>query len=235
MVLSLLLVLLAAEDVSAPPLVSAPEGPPPMPRAEAAGDVGQGAAVPQVSTASPLVALDDDAPKWNAGAWATATVPTSLDGAPFLYGFRGELDVWRIGASVTLDRGGTTPFTFSSVDAWTGALGYSLFLNEYLRVRAMGAVSARVDAGTAVFAPGVGLTARAGWSFIAVEGSALFTPFGAFRQLDARAEAVLVGGIFELHVGARALYLDDTEAGSLGTLFSAAPLAGPSVAIGVRL
>lgn len=237
MVPTLLVLLFAVtDDFTPPPLVSVESTeltPPPMPAAEPWPHSAPPTPPAQVTTPSP--ATPSDAPAWQAGAWATTTLPTSLEGSAFLYGLRAELAVWRIGAWLTFDRSGVTPFTLNSTDAWTGALGYALLLTRHVRVQALGAVSARSDSGTSLFAPGLGLTARAGWSFLAIEGSALFTPFGGFRQLDARAEAVLVGGIFELHAGLRALAVDTTESGGLDTLFANAPTLGPSIALGLRL
>jgi hypothetical protein len=70
------------------------------------------------------------------------------------------------------------------------------------------------------------------WKFLGAEAGIVFTP-GAFRQLDLRAEAILAAGIFELHVGYRARFSDETSTGTLATLFASAPVAGPSLALGV--
>ena len=48
-------------------------------------------------------------------------------------------------------------------------------------------------------------------------------------QRDLRAEGILRGGIFELHAGYRARFLDTTGVG----LLTSAPLAGPHVAVGL--
>ncbi len=173
-----------------------------------------------------------DGPRWQVTALATANVPLALTGSDFLLGLRGEVDVWRISALLTFDRTGTTPLTIAETRHWTGLLGSSLVLNKYARVRALGGVSALSTDTTSQFGPSLGTTARIGWSFLAAEAGVVFTPFG-FRQLDARVEAVLKGGVFELHAGYRARFVDASATGTLATLLGSAPVAGPSIALGV--
>lgn len=171
---------------------------------------------------------------WRLTALATGIIPLQLTGAQFVFGMRGELDVFRIGAQFSFDRGGVTPFTVNQTNEWTGLLGYSLVNNKYARVRLQGGMSALTGDGIASrFGPSAGLTARAGLPFISAEVGAIFTPVGGMRQLDARAELVLRGGVFELHGGYRVRFYDASEAGTVSTLFSSIPVAGPSVAIGL--
>ncbi|MFO0597092.1 MAG: hypothetical protein U0228_17395 [Myxococcaceae bacterium] len=217
---------------SPPPLVQADDGPPPMP--------------PSEPTAAPAPHRGS---AWELGAFATATVPTSLDGGAFMFGLRGELDVWRIGAVMSLDRVGVTPFSLGDANAWTGLLGYSVVWTELFRVRALAGVSALTGSATSSqFAPTVGTTARVLWKFIGAEGSAAFAA-GTFRQLDVRAAAILRGGIFELQLGYRARWIDATTDGTVSTLLSAsttstdaliattptapALVAGPHVGVGL--
>lgn len=207
---------------SPPPLVSADvDAPPPTPVAEV--------------TAPPR---DDKhaADSWQVAALATAIVPTSLDGAPFVFGLRGELDVFRVSGVFTFDRGGVTPFNVAQTNEWTGLLGFSAINNKYARVRLQGGLSAlSADTFTARFGPSLGVTARAGLPVISAEVAALFTPVGGLRQFDARAELVLRGGVFELHGGYRVRFYDAAEAGTLDALFTSTPLAGPSIAVGLSL
>lgn len=70
-----------------------------------------------------------------------------------------------------------------------------------------------------------GATARVSWKFIGLEG-AVTGSFGAFRQVDARAELVLQGGIVELHGGYRARLVEVKD--GEGVL-----VAGPTVALGL--
>ncbi|MFT3708002.1 MAG: hypothetical protein QM817_10135 [Archangium sp.] len=183
------------------------------------------------------------------GAFTTATIPTSLDGAAFMFGLRAELDIWRIGAVATFDRAGVTPLSIGDANAWTGLLGYSVVSTEYFRVRALAGLSALTGSATTTqFAPTIGTTGRAIWKFIGAEGSASFTA-GTFRQLDLRAAAILKGGIFELQLGYRARWIDATTDGTVSTLLSAtttstdaliataptapALIAGPHVSVGL--
>lgn len=174
------------------------------------------------------------APTWQVAALGTAIVPLNINGAAFVFGMRGELDIFRVGAMFTFDRSAVTPFTVGQTNEWTGLLGYSLINNKYVRIRAQGGMSALSgDNIAARFGPSVGVTARAGLPVIAAEVGTIFTPVGGMRQLDARAELVLRGGVFELHGGYRVRFYDASDAGTLSSLFSTAPVAGPSVAIGL--
>lgn len=166
-------------------------------------------------------------PFWQVSALGTATLPTSLDGSAFLVGARAEVDIWRIGLLVTVDKAGTTPFSLSSSQQWTALGGYAVLVNKWARLRLLAGVS---GTSTASLAPTVGANVRVGWAFLGAEAAAVLTPFGAFQQLDLRAEGILHGGIFELHAGYRARFLDTTGA---GTAFTSAPLAGPHVALGL--
>lgn len=207
---------------SPPPLVSADvDAPPPTPVAE---------------VVAPPREDKHAAPLWQATALATAIVPTSFDSTPFVFGMRGELDVWRISGVFTFDRGVVTPFTMAQSNEWTGLLGFSAINNTYARVRVQGGLSAlTADTFTARFGPSLGVTARAGLPVISAEVAALFTPVGGLRQFDARAELVLRGGVFELHGGYRVRFYDAAEAGTLDALFTSTPLAGPSIAVGLSL
>jgi len=187
---------------------------------------------PAEVTQAPVKAPERDFPLWQVTALGTATLPTSLSGSDFLFGLRGEVDVWKVSALITFDRTGTTPLTMSETRAWTGLAGYAPFVNRWARIRVLGGVSAQTTDTASQFGPSLGATARVGWSFIGVEGGVVFTPVG-FRQLDARAEVVLKGGVFELHAGYRARFLDTTSAGTLATLFTSTPVAGPSIAVGL--
>jgi hypothetical protein len=174
----------------------------------------------------------DAAPFWQVTALATANVPLALNGSDFLFGFRGEVDVWRISALVSLDRRGMTPFSMSDIQTWNGLLGASVVATKSFRLRALGGVGVLATESTATFAPTLGTTARVGWKWIALEG-ALHASAGAFRQLDARAELVLHGGVVELHAGYRVRLIDPTPGGSVETLFATAPVSGPCVALGL--
>lgn len=178
-------------------------------------------------SATPAPEPEPDFPLWQVSALGTATLPTALDGSAFLVGARAELDLWRIGLFVTVDQSGTTPFSLSSGQQWTALGGYAVLVNKWARLRLLGGVS---GTSTTTLAPTVGANVRVGWSFLGAEAAAVLTPFGAFQQLDVRAEGILRGGIFELHAGYRARFLDATGA---GTLFTSAPLAGPHVAVGL--
>lgn len=227
-----LVVLVMSQTFTPPPMVSAPPTPP--------------AEVKSAPTAEPAKAAEPDVPLWQVTALATATVPTALEASPFSFGLRGEVDVWRISALVTFDRAGTTPTaaamaasplaaltsTLEDARTWNGLLGYAVLLNHWARIRALGGVSALTTDTTSRFAPSLGGTARIGWRFLAAEAGLVFTPVG-FRQLDARVEGILRGGIFELHVGYRARFVDSTDTGTLATLFASTPNAGPTVALGL--
>ncbi len=234
--LTSLLVLLALNQ-SPPPLISAEVEPTRIDDASFAQFAPATSAVPPPVAAEVRAAPEEkkhEAPTWQVAALATAIIPTSLDGAAFVFGMRGELDIFRVGAFFTLDRGGVTPFTMSQTNEWNGLLGYSLINNKWARIRLQGGMSVLSGDNFATrFAPSAGLTARAGHPNIAAEVGAIFTPVGGLRQLDARAELVLRGGIFELHGGYRVRFYDGADAGTLETLFATAPLAGPSVAVGL--
>lgn len=169
---------------------------------------------------------EPDFPLWQVSALGTATLPTALDGSAFLIGARAELDIWRIGVLVTVDQAGTTPFSLSNAQQWTALGGYAVLVNKWARLRLLGGVS---GASTTSLSPTIGANVRVGWSFLGAEAAAVLTPFGAAQQLDLRAEGILRGGIFELHAGYRARFLDTTGAG----LLTSAPLAGPHVAVGL--
>lgn len=169
---------------------------------------------------------EPDFPLWQVSALGTATLPTALDGSAFLIGARAELDVWRIGVLVTVDQAGTTPFSLSSAQQWTALGGYAVLVNKWARLRLLGGVS---GASTTSLSPTIGANVRVGWSFLGAEAAAVLTPFGSAQQLDLRAEGILRGGIFELHAGYRARFLDTTGAG----LLTSALLAGPHVAVGL--
>lgn len=98
----------ATLDASGPPPTPAPEptmSTPPLPPAAP----GPSAPPP------PPAASTSKAPLWEAGVWATATLPTSLSGSAFMFGARAELDIWRIGVVGTFDRVGVTPFSIGFV------------------------------------------------------------------------------------------------------------------------
>ncbi len=164
-------------------------------------------------------------------ATGAVALPLSPTGSKLLLGGRAELDVWRLQARLVWDRAGTTPFTIGSTDFFTGTLGYSLLSASWAKLRVLGGVASQSgpEAVTQV-GPVLGLSGRLGLSFLALEGSAVFSPFG-LPTFDAQVELVLRGGIFELHAGWRARYLDPT--GSLATLFTTTPLLGPSVGVGL--
>ena len=67
-----------------------------------------------------------------------------------------------------------------------------------------------------------------------VDLSSTFTPL-PFRRLEARAALVLKAFVLELHGGYQATWLDLSNAGTLSTMFSLAPIAGPYLAVGVAL
>ncbi|PZR18535.1 MAG: hypothetical protein DI536_01255 [Archangium gephyra] len=257
----LTMLLLLAVVQTPPPLVSADadpnlaeigfapfpsEGPPPTPPAEPRQTPRPVVVnAPPPADVTPVAPVENEvraapqedkhaAPTWQVAALATAIVPLNISGAPFVFGMRGELDIFRVGAQFSFDRGGVTPFTMSQTNEWTGLLGYSLVNHKYARVRLQGGMSALSGDGiTARFGPSAGLTARAGLPFIGAEVGAIFTPAGGMRQLDARAEVVLRGGVFELHGGYRVRFYDATDAGTLSTLFATTPVAGPSIALGL--
>lgn len=209
----------SAEEWTAPPLVASTP-PPPAPAATVSEAPKSGM---------------KDGPLWQVGAWGTATIPTSLDGAAFMFGLRGELDVWRLGVLFSFDRSGITPLTMNDLRAWTGLVGYSVLSLDWLRVRAQAGVTAlSSDTAAARVSPALGTTARVTWRFLGAEAGATFSPFD-FRQLDLRAAAILHGGIFELQVGYRARFLDATTGGTLDTMFATTPSAGPHVALGINL
>lgn len=177
---------------------------------------------------------EHEAPTWQVAALGTAIVPLDLNGARFVFGLRGELDVLRVGVMFTFDRAAVTPFTMNQTNEWTGLLGFSGLNNKWVRVRLQGGLSALSGDGvTTRFGPSLGLTARAGLPVIAAEVGAIFTPVGGMRQLDARAELVLRGGVFELHGGYRVRFYDASDAGTVQTLFATVPVAGPSIALGL--
>lgn len=185
------------------------------------------APAPQAQQSAPAPEPEPEFPLWQVSALGTATLPTALDGTAFLVGARAELDLWRIGVLVTVDQAGTTPFSLDSARQWTALGGYAVLVNKWARLRLLGGVS---GTSTTTLAPTVGANVRLSWSFLGAEAAAVLTPFGAFQQLDVRAEGILRGGIFEVHAGYRARFLDTTGA---GTWFASAPLAGPHVALGL--
>ena len=221
-----------ADNVSAPPAVStAPHvepsnATPPLP-------AGRGTSAEATARVEPAPA-PPDTPSWQLAALATATVPLSLSNASFLIGFRTELDVYRFGAMVSLDRSVVTPFAVDELQSWSGLAGYSVIHNHYARLRLLGGVSVLSSSAATQFAPTVGTTIRLGLPSIAIELSGIFTPL-PFRQLDARAELVLRWSIFEVHGGYRTRLLDTTDGGSFATLFAQTPLAGPSIGLGFSL
>jgi hypothetical protein len=205
-----------------PPVVQAPPTPPiePPPRA-----------VPAATPPAPPPA--DETPLVQVRALATASLglPFNLTGSGLLVGGRAELDVWRLQARLVWDRAGTTPFTIASTDFFTGTVGYSLFSSSWAKLRVLGGVASQSgpEAPTHV-GPVVGLSGRLGLSFLALEGSATLSPLG-LPSFDAQVALVLRGGFFELHAGWRTRYVDPS--GSLATLFTTTPVAGPSVGVGL--
>jgi hypothetical protein len=229
--------MVGAEVEVVPPMVAAvPEAQPPAPLpGPVAPNVvaprgfdprgGEGDAGVKAEVKKEAEEKKDAAPFWQVTALATANIPLSLDGAAFLYGLRGEIDVWRLSVVATFDRTGTTPFTMSETRSWNGLAGASVVATKNFRARLLGGVSALTTDTSAVFAPSAGATARVSWKFIGLEG-AVTGSFGAFRQVDARAELVLQGGIVELHGGYRARLVEVKD--GEGVL-----VAGPTVALGL--
>jgi hypothetical protein len=213
----LLCVLLSQVEPSSPPLVPSPPSTP---------------VVEQAPTAPPA---RDSGAGFELRVLATATVnwPLALTGTSFLIGGRAELDLWRAHAWLTWDREGTTPFSLSSADAFTGGVGYSLLDVGGAKLRLLGglAVQASTENPTRL-GPVLGVSARVGVSVLAVDASATLVPFG-LPQLDARLGVALHLGPTELQVGYRVRYVDAT--GTVGTLFQTTPFAGPTVALGVSL
>lgn len=175
-----------------------------------------------------------DAPFYEVRALAAATVPLNFNGANFLVGLRAEVDVWRLAVVATMDHPGSTPLTLSPTTYWTGLAGGSVLARSWGRVRLLGGVVIEQGCVTSLGAA-VGVTGRAGWSFLAAEAGLTFAPIGGVRMLDARGGLVLSGGLFELHAGYRALFVDSTTGGTAASLFSTGPLSGPTLALGFAL
>jgi hypothetical protein len=173
-------------------------------------------------------------PAYAIKALGTATVPLSFNGAEFMLGVRGELDIFRVSALISYDRAGTTPFTLSDTAQWTGLVGVSCIATSWARVRILGGVSALAATTTSLGAT-VALTGRIGFSFIAQDAAVTFAPVGSLKLLDARAGLVLKAGPVELQGGYRARFVDASATGTLASLFASTPLAGPGIALGVSL
>ena len=89
--LTLLMTLAVAQ--TPPPLISADvDAPPPAPTAE-------------TEVRAPATTEHRSGELWRATALATGVIPLQLSGAQFVFGVRGELDVLRVNATFTFDRG----------------------------------------------------------------------------------------------------------------------------------
>ncbi len=210
---------LASTEYPAPPLIEAPEAPPP---------------VPSVTKVEPAPSAPSEVPLFQIAALATASVTTSgTTGYGALFGARGEIDVWRIGLNVSYGRAANLVEGLSETTEVVALVGYSVMANRWGRVRVLGGLDTRSAASGLAVGPAFGLNARLGWALLQADVSTTLTP-GPFRRLEARAALVLKGGLFELHRGYQATFVDTTTTGTLATLFSS-PAAGPYVALGVAL
>lgn len=216
---------------SAPPLVPAEGVDSPSASGTSTSSGGSSSTRLEREQPAPAAKADDELPFWSVKGLATANVPLSLSGYMYLVGFRAELDVWHITSQVTLDRTLKTPLGIADIQQWNALLGGTPVRNKYVQLKALAGATVLATSTDVRTGFTVGATGRVGISFIALEAAAVWTPL-PFRQLDLRAELVLKGGIFELHGGYRARFLDQSEGGSMSTLFAQAPVSGPAIALG---
>lgn len=229
-----------APQVPAPPTSKrdpavTPAPPPPMPAAEPiAGPVAPSApatAPAEVKSSTP--APTSSAATFELRALITGSPVTSSTGTSYAFGARGEIDLFRVAVLVSWDRSISSSFALSDTQQVTALAGYSVLAHKYARIRLLGGIDV-LASDTLTFAPAMGVSARAGLSFLAVDAAATFTPL-PFRRIDARAGLVLKGGVFELQGGYRAQVIDSTSGGTLATLFATPLSAGPYLALGVSL
>lgn len=198
---------LAAADLSSPPMVSA-----------------------EAPTEKP-----SDVETFRVAALATASVGTSTTtGFEALFGGRAEVDVFRLGFNFTYGRSASLLTGLSDTTELVGLAGWSLMANRWGRIRVLGGFDLRTSSTAFAAGPAFSANARVGLSMLQLDVSSTLTPL-PFRRLEARAALVLKGFLFELHGGYQATWLDETSTGSLATLFSNAPTAGPYLAFGVAL
>ena len=221
-----------AQSAAAPlspsmPAVEAPARPAPSPNAAPPPR----ASPAEVESAAPAPA--SSAPTFELRALVTGSPVTTSTGTSYAFGARGEIDLFRVAVLVSWDRSITSSFTLSDTQQVTALAGYSVLAHKYARIRVLGGVDVHA-ADTLTVAPAIGVSARAGLSFLAADVAATFTPL-PFRRIDARAGLVLKGGLFELQGGYRAQVIDTTSGGTLATLFATPLAAGPYLAVGVSL
>jgi hypothetical protein len=230
-------------DFSPPPLVDAPTSTqevvtaPPRQVIVARTPEAPPAQCTEATTARAQVTPEkapDEVPVLQVAALATGSLVSTTAGSEALFGARGEVDLFRFGVNVTYGRLVTSSLVLSDTVEVVGLAGWSVMANRWGRVRVLGGLDVRAATAGVTVGPAVGANARVGFSMLQVDLSTTLTPF-PFRQLEARAALVLKGGLFELHGGYQARFSDTSSTGTLATLFSTAPLAGPYVAVGVAL
>lgn len=230
-----------SEATATPPVPPAP-APPASPPAAAtqparsaapAAPAKSVAAAPAEVEATAPAPSTSSAPTFELRALVTGSPVTSSTGTSYAFGARGEIDLFRVAVLVSWDRSITSSFALSDTQQVTALAGYSVLAHEYARIRVLGGIDVHAT-DTLTFAPALGVSARAGLSFLAADVAATFTPL-PFRRIDARAGLVLKGGLFELQGGYRAQVIDTTTGGTLATLFATPLAAGPYLALGVSL
>lgn len=188
---------------------------------------------------------------------ATTTLPMNISGVPssgdWLFGLRGEFDLGHASTLFSWDHGAASLFNWSDTrfptSYWDAMIGPSVWATRHNRIRLLGGVSAISSPGTnspvitsgttsgstvratrgVQFGPTIGATVHLGIPIISVEAAVLYTPIG-FRQVDARAEAVLRLFVVELRGGYRARWVDSSLS---ATEIPVEPIYGPTFSLGL--
>lgn len=175
---------------------------------------------------------DSEVPAFSMRALATGNY--SLRSGAIGVGGRAELDVFRIGLSFSYERALFSDVTSFDTQAMTGLISVAPVANRNLHLRLLGGVDLRLAPSASAFGPAFGVNGRLGASFIGIDAFATLTPL-PFRRLEARAALFLKSGPVELQAGYQVRLLDTTSGGTLATLLSTAPEAGPYAALGLSL
>lgn len=175
-----------------------------------------------------------DTPFFEARALATGSMASSASGWTFSVGGRAEVDLLRLSIAVAYERGISTTLGFSEVEEGVALAGVGLVAQEHVRLRLLGGADFRSSSAGLAVGPAIGVSGRAGFSFLAVDAAATLTPL-PFRRFDARAGLALRGGFVELQGGCRVQLLDTSSSGDLSTLFASNAAAGPYLALGFDL
>jgi len=174
----------------------------------------------------------DDIPAFSMRALGTGSY--SLTSGTFNVGARAELDIYRIALNLSYDQPLFSELGTADAQQFTGLIGIAPIANRNLRLRVLGGADVRLTPSSLAVGPSFGVNGRVGISFIALDAQAIITPL-PFRRLEARAALVLKAGPVEFQGGYQVRLLDTTTGGTLATMFSSMPEAGPYAALGISL